>query len=225
MLDCSESLPFGMPQERLLRFGAKELTNQELLAVFLRTGYRNRSVGQVAEEVLLRFPSLTQLFHASLDDFASIKGVGLTKFAQLQAFFELTKRYQKERLIRTVCFQSPEDVQSYLLMTLKGEDREKFLVLHLDAQHRVITSECLFSGSIDCAPVFPRVVVQSVLRNNSAAVILAHNHPSGVADASHSDIELTSRLKEALALIDVNILDHFIVAGSKVVSLARKGLI
>lgn len=213
------------PQERLLRFGAEALSDHELLSAFLRTGYKNTPVHRLAQQLLSHFATLGALFSAELEDFSAIKGVGVGKYVQLQAAFELTKRFQTEQLIRGVSFSSPQDVESYLRMTLKGENRERFLILHLDAQYRILASECLFSGTIDSAAVYPRDVVKSVLKKNAAAVMFAHNHPSGIAEPSSADIALTKRLQKALALVDVKTLDHFVVAGPTVVSFAQRGLI
>lgn len=213
------------PREKLLQKGAASLSDAELLAIFLRTGMRGKSAVDLARELLMRFGSLTQLAAAGEADFRGIKGVGQAKYVQLQASLEMSKRALKEELRRGNALNSPRVVRDFLQLLLGGRHQEVFVVLFLDTQHRVIASEELFQGTLSQTSVYPREVVKRALAHNSAAVILAHNHPSGVAEPSQSDQLLTGALKQALALVDVRVLDHFIVAMGQTLSFAEKGLI
>jgi len=213
------------PREKLLQKGAASLSDAELLAIFLRTGMKGKSAVDLARELLTRFGSLTQLVAASETDFRKIKGMGQAKYVQLQAVLELSRRALKEELQRGDTLESPQAVRDFLQLLLGGRQQEVFLVLFLDTRHRVIAAEELFHGTLSQTSVYPREVVKRALAHNAAAVILAHNHPSGVAEPSQSDQLLTGALKQALALVDVRVLDHFIVAAGQTLSFAEKGLI
>jgi DNA repair protein RadC len=213
------------PREKLLLRGAASLSDAELLAIFLRTGMKGKSAVDLARELLSRFGSLTQLFAASESDFCKTKGMGQAKFVQFQAVLEMSRRALQEEFQRGDALDSPRAVRDYLQLLLGGRQQEVFLVLFLDTQHRVIATEELFRGTLSQTSVYPREVVKRALAHNAAAVILAHNHPSGVAEPSQADQLLTNALKQALGLVDVRVLDHFIVAVGKTLSFAEKGLI
>ncbi|MFP8967524.1 RadC family protein [Pokkaliibacter sp. CJK22405] len=211
------------PREKLLVSGAQTLTDAELLAIFLRTGVTGKSAVDLARDLLQRFGSLRALLVAEQKDFCAAHGLGSAKFAQLQAVLEMGRRHLSETLKREQGFTSPQSVRHFLLSQLRDQQREVFLGLFLDSQHRLISHEILFQGTIDSATVHPREVVKAALRHNAAAVIVAHNHPSGVAEPSQADERITLRLKEALTLVDVRLLDHFVVGDGEVVSLAERG--
>ena len=213
------------PRERLLAHGAQALSDAELLAVFLRTGTPGRSAIEVGREALARFGGLTALFAAERDELSQVQGLGPAKFAQLQAVFELARRALKEDVRRDDALSSPSKVRDYLSLTLGHLEHEVFVALFLDAQNRLLASEELFRGSLTQTSVYPREVVKRALRANAAAIIFAHNHPSGVAEPSRADELLTANLKSALALVDVRVLDHLIVAGRSIVSFAERGLL
>ncbi len=213
------------PREKLLLKGAAALSDAELLAIFLRTGVTGKSAVDLARELLQRFGSLTQLFAASESDFCETHGMGQAKFVQLQAVLEMSRRALQEDMQRGDALNSPRAVREYLQLLLKGRQQEVFLVLFLDTQHRVIASEELFHGTLSQTSVYPREVVKRALAHNAAALMFAHNHPSGVAEPSQSDRLLTDALKQALALVDVRVLDHFIVAGGQTLSFAERGLL
>jgi DNA repair protein RadC len=213
------------PREKLLERGAASLSDAELLAIFLRTGVTGKSAVDLARELLTRFGNLTQLFAASEADFCAIHGMGQAKFVQLQAVLEMSRRALNEEMQRGDALNSPRAVRDYLQLLLSGRAQEIFVVLFLDTQHRVIATEELFYGTLSQTSVYPREVVKRALAHNAAAVILAHNHPSGVAEPSQADQHLTQALKQALALVDVRVLDHFIVAGGRMHSFAETGLL
>lgn len=213
------------PREKLLQRGSASLSDAELLAIFLRTGVVGKSAVDLARELLNRFGSLTQLVAAGEADFCETKGMGQAKFVQLQAVLEMSRRALQEEIQRGDALNSPRAVRDYLQLLLGGRHQEVFLVLFLDTQHRVIASEELFHGTLGQTSVYPREVVKRALAHNAAAVILAHNHPSGVAEPSQSDQMLTDALKQALSLVDVRVLDHFIVTAGQTLSFAEKGLI
>src|SRR5882672_10306354 len=213
------------PRERLLAHGAQALADAELLAILLRTGIKGKSAVDVARQLLGRFGSVTALLEAGAERLAETPGLGSAKLAQLRAALELARRALKEELSARDALSSPRTVRDYLRLALAGREHEVFVVLLLDAQHRVIACEELFRGTLTQTSVYPREVVKCALRQNAAAVIFAHNHPSGVAEPSHADEILTRSLKAALALIDVQVLDHFIVAGTRTMSFAERGLL
>jgi DNA repair protein RadC len=213
------------PRERLIRHGAAALSDAELLAVFLRVGVAGKSAVDLGRDMVTHFGSLNGLFSASLKDFASINGLGPAKYAQLQAVLELAKRSLAEELQAGVTLDSPHTVKQYLQLTLGGKAHESFAVLFLDVKNRLLACEELFRGTLTQASVYPREVVKAALAHNAASVILAHNHPSGTPDPSAADHSLTHALKTALGLVDVRVLDHFIVAGRHVYSFAEHGAI
>ncbi len=213
------------PREKLLARGADALSDAELLAIFLRIGVNGKSAVDLARELLIRCGSLSALCSASERDVCEIPGMGPAKYAQLQAVMEMARRALKEKLVNGNALSSPSAVREFLRLKLQALQHEVFFVLFLDAQNRVIESEELFRGTLTQTSVYPREVVKRALHYNAGAVIFAHNHPSGVAEPSHADETLTQALKQALALIDVRVLDHFIVAGSGVLSFAERGLI
>ncbi len=213
------------PRERLLAHGPHSLSDAELLAIFLRTGIAGASALDLARELLQRFGGLTGLVNSSLEEFSQTKGLGEAKYVQLQAVLELARRAIDEGLRREAVLNSPDKVRQYLQLQLARREHEVFAVLYLDAQNRLLKCEELFRGTLTQTSVHPREVVKQALRHNAAAVILAHNHPSGVAEPSRADELLTQALKDALALVEVRVLDHLIVAGNATVSFAERGLI
>jgi len=213
------------PREKLLQKGAAALSDAELLAIFLRTGVVGKSAVDLARDLLTRYTSLTRLFAAEEQEFCEMHGMGQAKFVQLQAVLEMSRRALKEELQRGDALSSPNAVRDYLQLLLGGRQQEVFLVLFLDTQHRVIASEEMFHGTLSQTSVYPREVVKRALAHNAAAVILAHNHPSGVAEPSQADQHLTDVLKQALGLVDVRVLDHFIVAGAGCLSFAERGMV
>jgi len=215
----------SMPREKLLNQGASSLTDAELLAIFLRTGTQGMNVLELSDYLLRELGSLRKLFAMSQKEFCHYKGLGEAKYVQLQAIVEMTQRYLAETLHRGDALTSPQQTKLYLSSLLRDRPREAFYVLFLDNQHRVIVSEVMFEGTIDSASVYPREVVKRALEHNSAALILAHNHPSGVAEPSQCDRRITRRLVDALALVDIRILDHFVVGDGEVVSFAERGWI
>lgn len=211
------------PREKLLAHGAASLTDAELLAVFLGNGVAGVDALALARELLGEFGSLKQLFGASQQKFCKNRGLGLARYVKTQAVLELCRRSLVEDLKRDVVFTEPALVKNYLQYSLGMEQREVFMLLYLDSQHRLIKAEPLFYGTIDASPVYPRIVVQSALAHNAAAVILAHNHPSGVAEPSRADRAITERLTQAMALVDIKLLDHFVVGDAEVISFAERG--
>ena len=212
------------PRERLLAKGASILSDAELLAVLLRTGLRGKSAVELARELLERFDGLTGLFSAG-DELAKVKGLGDAKRAQFAAAIELARRSIEEKLQSGAALNSPGAVRDYLRLALGGKLHEVFVCIWLDVQHRVIKFDEPFRGTLTQTSVYPREIVKAALAANAAAVIFAHNHPSGAAQPSQADELLTRSLKEALALVDVKVLDHFIVAGSHALSFAERGLL
>jgi DNA repair protein RadC len=212
------------PREKLLAQGSAVLSDAELLAIFLRTGVRGKSAVDLAHDLITGFGGLRQLLQANQVDFCRHPGLGTAKYAQLQAVLEMARRYLGESLQRGEPLTSPHLTRQFLSQKLRDYAHEVFAVLFLDQRHRVICFEELFRGTIDGASVYPREVVKQSLQHNAAAVIFAHNHPSGVAEPSQADQHITRRLQDALALIDVRVLDHFVV-GDEVVSFAERGLL
>jgi DNA repair protein RadC len=213
------------PRERLLQLGAASLSDAELLAIFLRTGVRGKSAVDLARDLLLRCGSLGALFATRRAELAGLPGLGDAKYSQLQAVLELARRVLAETMRSGDALGSPAAVRDFLRLSLANREHEVFLAVMVDAQNRVLASEELFRGTLTQTSVYPREVVKCALACNAAAVIFAHNHPSGVAEPSHADQVLTQSLKAALALVDVKVLDHFIVAGSSALSFAERGLL
>ena len=211
------------PREKLLEQGALALSDAELLAIFLRTGVAGLSAVDLARQLLSDFGGLRPLLEADLLGFSARLGLGPAKYAQLQAVLEMGRRHLAETLRRESALESPQAVRDYLKARLRHEPHEVFGCLFLDSKHRVLAYENLFYGSIDGASVYPRQVVKRALAHNAAALILTHNHPSGVAEPSQADRLLTQQLKSALALVEVRVLDHFIVGDGEPLSLAEHG--
>jgi len=212
------------PREKLLNLGPSALSDAELLAIFLRTGSKGRSAVALARDLLREHGSLRGLLGADQKSFCASKGLGTAKFVQLQAVLEMSRRHLREKLSRDSAITNPGQTRDYLSIRLAGYPHEVFACLFLDNRHRVIEFEELFRGTIDGASVHPREVVRRAIAHNAAAIILTHNHPSGVAEPSEADRRITRRLQEALALIDVRVLDHIVVAAGESVSLAERGL-
>jgi len=214
------------PRERLLKLGACALTDAELLAIFLRTGVPGKSALDLARELLIRFDgSLRRLVDATFDELSVLSGVGKAKATQLMAVIELARRGLAEELRQGVSLTSPQAVRDYLRLTLEARPYEVFMVLYVDAQNCVIAIDELFRGTLSQTSVYPREVVKLALSHNAAGVIFAHNHPSGLAEPSRADELLTSALKQALALVDVKVLDHFVIGRGAAVSFAERGLL
>jgi len=213
------------PREKLLHQGAAALSDAELLAIFLRTGLPGMDAVALAQSILNRFGSLASLFQASQSQFCQGPGLGPAKYVQLQAVVEMSRRYLKADLLSKPALGSPSDTRNFLLAQMRDLTREQFACIWLDSQHRVLRFETLFQGTLDSAAVYPREVVKAALNCNAAAVILAHNHPSGIAEPSSADRLLTDRLQTALATIDVQLLDHMVVGQGVVISFAERGLL
>ncbi len=213
------------PREKLLARGAGSLADAELVAIFLRTGVRGKSAVDLARELLQRFGSLGAIAAADRTEFTAIDGLGEAKFVQLQAAVELARRALTQEMRSADNLSSPDAVRRYLRLLLENRPVEIFAGLFLDAQNRLIASQELFSGTLTQTSVYPREVVKHALRHNAASVIFAHNHPSGVAEPSRADESLTQALKQALALVDVRVLDHFIVGHGSMLSFAERGLL
>ncbi|HEX9183467.1 MAG TPA: DNA repair protein RadC [Burkholderiales bacterium] len=217
--------PQERPRERLLAQGAAALSDAELVALCLRSGVRGMSAVDLARDLISSFGGLAGLLAADLPSLCRTKGLGAAKVAQLAAVVELGRRSMREHLRSGSALTSPGAVRDYLRLALASRPHEVFLVLFLDAQHRVLSDAELFRGTLTQTSVYPREVVKAALAANAAAVIFAHNHPSGVAQPSQADELLTRQLKEALALVEVRVLDHFIVAGNQTLSFAERGLL
>lgn len=214
------------PRERLLCRGAAALSDAELLAIFLRVGVRGKSAVDLARELIGHFGSLGRMFDAPLHELSAIPGIGTAKFSQLQAVLEMSRRALEEQMQMRDLLGSPTEVRDWLRLKLARLPHEVFMVLLLDAQNRLIEACELFRGTLTQTSVYPREVVRLALQKNAAAVILAHNHPSGLAEPSHADELLTGALKQALGLVDVRVLDHFVIAGNqKPLSFAERGLL
>lgn len=221
-----KSLPTdARPREKLLARGPGALSDVELLALLLRTGIRGKHVVQLAQELLEHFGGMAGLLHTSAEALKQIKGLGPAKRAEVLAVLELARRALTQRLQEKTLLENPQAVREYLQLQLGGRQHEVFAVLFLDTQNRLVALEELFRGTLTQTSVYPREVVKTSLRLNAAAVIFAHNHPSGVPEPSRADENLTKVLKDALALVDVRVLDHVIVAGGASVSFAQRGLL
>jgi DNA repair protein RadC len=211
------------PREKLLDHGPQALSDAELLAIFLRTGVSGKTAVDLARDLLNSYGGLRALMDADRRHFCATHGLGIAKYAQLQAVLEMARRHLAEQLRREAPLENPDITRRYLASRLRHLPHEIIACLFLDNRHRLISYEELFRGTIDGASVHPREVVKRALHHNAAAVILAHNHPSGVAEPSHADLQLTRRLIDALALVDIRVLDHFIIGDGDGVSLAERG--
>jgi DNA repair protein RadC len=213
------------PREKLLLQGADTLTESELLAVLLRHGHRGANALDLARSLLVEFGSLRGLLSAGRGEVCRHRGIGPTRWAELQAALELARRHYLERLRQGPSLTSPRAAREFLVARLRDKDHEVFCCLYLDSRHRLMCFEELFRGTIDGASVHPREVVKQALARNATAVILAHNHPSGVAEPSQADELITTRLRDALALVDIRVLDHLIVGDGTCTSLAERGVV
>jgi DNA repair protein RadC len=213
------------PREKLIELGAEALSDAELLAIFLRVGVTGKSAVDLARDLLNQFGSLNGIFAATEHELSQVHGIGTSKYVQLQAIFEMSRRALNEQLQSRDVFKSPQAVRDYLVLKLGSLTKEVFLVLFLDTQNRLVATEEMFSGSLKETSVYPREVVKRALHHNAASVIFAHNHPSGIAQQSQADELITKQLKQALDLVDVRVLDHFIVAGNNTLSFSERGLL
>lgn len=213
------------PREKLLLRGPESLSDAELLAIFLRTGVSGQTAVDLARNLLVEFGGLRHLLGADQQRFCGARGLGSAKYAQLQAVLEMARRYLHEQLDVSEGLSNPQQTQDYLRAKLRHYTYEVFSCLFLDNRHRVIRYEELFRGTIDGASIHPREVVKRALEHNAAALIFAHNHPSGVAEPSRADRQITQRLKDALALVDIRVLDHIVIGEGDAVSLAQRGMI
>jgi DNA repair protein RadC len=213
------------PREKLIELGAEALSDAELLAIFLRVGVVGKSAVDLARDLLTQFGSLNGIFAATEHELSQVHGIGASKYVQLQAIFEMSRRALSEQLQARDVLNSPQAVRDYLVLKLGSLTKEVFLVLFLDTQNRLVATEEMFSGSLKETSVYPREVVKRALHYNAASVIFAHNHPTGIAQQSRADELITKQLKQALDLVDVRVLDHFIVAGNNTLSFSEKGLI
>lgn len=213
------------PREKLLQRGAAALSDAELLAIFLRVGVPGRSAVDLARDMLKQHGGLRALMELDQTAFCATPGLGPAKYVQLQAVLELARRHLEDTLQRGDAIQSAADTRRYLMAKMRHHPHEVFAALFLDTKHRVIQYEELFYGTIDSSSVHPRQVVKRALHHNAAAAIVAHNHPSGIAEPSRADELVTVRLKDALALVDVRLLDHIVIGDGNIVSLAERGIL
>lgn len=213
------------PREKLFARGAGALSDAELLAVLLRTGMAGKSAVELGRELIQRFGGLNQLFAASQVDLCATPGMGPAKYAQFQAMLEAARRVLAEEIKQNDVLSSPQLVRDYLRLYFQSHQREVFVAIFLDTQNRIITLEELFAGTLAQTSVYPREVVKRALFHNAAAVVFAHNHPSGIAEPSGADKHLTQMLKAALTLVDVRVLDHFVVGTGAPYSFAEQGLL
>ncbi|GKW33387.1 UPF0758 protein [Pectobacterium carotovorum subsp. carotovorum] len=213
------------PREKLVRLGAESLTDVELLAIFLRTGLPGVHVMQLAEDLLAHFGSLYQLMVADQSAFHHARGVGISKYTQLKAIAELSRRLFFSRLAKEDAMLNPEATGQYLQLLLSRREREVFLVLFLDNQHHVIRHQEMFVGTINSVEVHPREIVREALKANAAALILAHNHPSGKAEPSQADRAITEQIVKACLLMEIRVLDHLVIGHGEYVSFAERGWI
>ena len=224
-MDLKDLPAADRPREKLLARGAAALSDAELLALLLRTGLPGQGVMALSRQVLEEFKGFAGLLHTGVTDLARIKGLGPAKRAELAAVVEMARRALAQQLDQVPLFDHPGAVKDYLALKLGGLPHEVFAVLFLDGQHRLIAMQEMFRGTLTQTSVYPREVVKAALAHNAGAVVLAHNHPSGVAEPSRADEFLTQSLKSALQLVDVRVLDHLIVGRGQVVSLAERGLV
>jgi DNA repair protein RadC len=213
------------PREKLLEKGATALSDAELLAILLRTGTPGHSALDLARDVLKSFHSLRKLIAADRRRFCAEPGLGPARFAEMQAAIEISRRQLSDPLKAGPSLSSPRATRDFLVAKLRDLEHEVFCCLYLDKRHRLIHFEELFRGTIDGASVHPREIVKLALQRNAAAIIIAHNHPSGIAEPSQADELITQRVKEALGLVDIRLLDHIVVGDGVSVSLAERGLV
>jgi len=221
----NDDMDTPLPREKMAAGGVTTLNDAELLATLLGTGAAKLPVSELAASLLRDFGGLRGLLQAGRDVLEAQRGLGPAKTAKLLAVLELSRRYLHQDLVRGDPLESPEATQAYLKTVLRDHSNEVFACLFLDTRHRVIAFEELFYGTIDGATVYPRVVAEKALRHGAAALIVAHNHPSGISEPSLADQAITRRLKDALALLDIRLLDHFVVGDGMPVSMAERGLL
>ncbi len=212
------------PREKLARNGAASLSDAELLAIFLRTGIKGKSAIDIGRDLLLEFGGLRQILNAEQNTLARTVGLGPAKSAQLHAALELGKRYLAQKLEREGPLTSPTQAADFLMHQLRDQPREVFAIVYLDNRHHVLRYQELFYGTLNGATVHPREVVKSALKHNAAAIIIAHNHPSGIAEPSQADTSLTVKLKEALNMVEIRLLDHLVIGDGEFVSMSERGL-
>ena len=219
------TLPLLLPREKMLQFGITSLTDSELLALFLRTGTPGKSVFVLSQELLQHFGSLYGLLTAELPEFEHVEGIGVAKYAQLKGIAELARRYHSVRMLEDNPLLSPEMTRDFLQSQLSDAEREIFMVIFLDNQNRVLKHCRLFSGTLSHVEVHPREIVREAIKVNAAAVILAHNHPSGCAKPSQADKEITERIIKCCQFMDIRVLDHLVIGRGEYVSFAEYGWI
>lgn len=217
--------PDARPREKLLAHGPAALADAELIALLLRTGFKGTSVLQLAQNLLDSFGGLHGLLHSQPGDLRRIKGLGPAKRAEISAVLELARRTLHHQMAQRPAFEAPQQVKDFLRLQLGARQQEVFAVMFLDARHRLIAFEELFQGTLTQTSVYPREVVKRALHHHAAALVLSHNHPSGLAEPSPADEYLTQTLKSALQLVDVRVIDHMVVGRVDVVSFAERGLL
>jgi len=211
------------PREKLTMLGAEALSDAELLAIFLRTGSYGTKVMVLAQQMLNEWGSLYRIMTASQEELGVMKGLGMAKITQLHAVAELGRRFFTSQLARENVMENPQVTRHYLQSVLAHQEREVFMALFLDNQHRVLQAQKMFSGSIASVEVHPREIVREALKLNAAAVILAHNHPSGIAEPSRADREITGKVCQACALLNIRLLDHLVIGHGEYTSFAERG--
>ncbi|WP_437889106.1 RadC family protein [Phytobacter sp. V91] len=214
-----------LPREKMMNSGVESLTDEELLALFLRTGVRGKSMLTLSRDLLAHFGSLYALLSADYGEFRYVNGIGVAKFAQLKGIAELARRYYSVKMMEEHALLSPEMTREFLQSQLTGEKREIFIVIFLDNQHRVLKHSRLFTGTIDQVEVHPREIVREAIKINAAAVILAHNHPSGSAEPSKADRIITEKVVKCCQFMDIRVLDHLVIGRGEYVSFAERGWI
>ena len=213
------------PREKLSRFGAEALTDAELLAIFLRTGVTGMGVMALAEAILKQFGSLYALMAAGKENYLAVRGIGIAKMTQLLAVTELSRRFFQAQLLTVSVLEDPGATWNYLASQLSHQEREIFMVIFLDNQHRVLSAQKMFTGSLNSVEVHPREIAREALKINAAALILAHNHPSGIAEPSQADKDVTQRIHQVCRLLNIRLLDHLVIGKGQYVSFAEQGLL
>ncbi|KFD21904.1 MULTISPECIES: RadC family protein [Tatumella] len=214
-----------LPREKLSRFGAEALTDTELLAIFLRTGVTGMGVMALAEAILKQFGSLYALMSAGKENYLAVHGIGMAKMTQLLAVTELSRRFFQAQLHTVSVLEDPGATWNYLASQLSHQEREIFMVIFLDNQHRVLSAQKMFTGSLNSVEVHPREIAREALKINAAALILAHNHPSGIAEPSQADKDVTQRIHQVCRLLNIRLLDHLVIGKGQYVSFAEQGLL
>lgn len=222
-MSIAEWPKYERPRERLLTHGAATLSDAELLAIFFRTGIKGKSAVDISRDLLQQFGGLRQIMETNIRQFCQTPGLGIAKYVQLQASFEIVRRTMQQSLQRKNVLNNPQETYRYLTSCLHQYQREVFGCLFLDNAHRVIIFDELFHGTIHSATIYPREVIKKALAHNAAAVIFAHNHPSGIAEPSEADRKITLKLKSVLEQIDIRVLDHIIIGDGQITSLAERG--